>query len=347
MKLTMDTSDRLSTDEVAKAASLAEELFQEDVERRSVVAAAEEVGIPPEYLERATQLLKAEKVEHRKRAAKRRNAVIAATCIIVTGASINLLLSRLHPVETPYTTPALSQSIQPKTAPVSHRPKVPLASLYSVGLVPVNTMAPIMVRSGNVGPYATSITFSNLYGEPVNVYEMQKSEIETTGGAPVFRFSLKPGETRMEDTAFGHPWLVTDKSNRNLGLFFPSSSPSLAAIQSKEVIQSLTDVTASDRQYDFPGYLQPLNDNIPTAPAGKAHGMPTAIEIVNLHGESVDVFQIGNNGARTFKHDLPSGMNFVSEASTSDLWVVSGQDGQIVARFRPNPIPMTGIVWPN
>jgi hypothetical protein len=190
------------------------------------------------------------------------------------------------------------------------------------------------------GRFTTTLTFQNQYAESVNIVQLDDS------GDRVHKFAVNPGGTMSVDTPFGAPWLITDSKDRTLGIFFAPASPSRATIPSRDIFDSLRDVAPMDRQYDFFGYLQPLNENMPVPSSHGKPGLQTEIEFVNLRDLPVDLYEVGPDDVRGMVKVLGPGMNYVSDTSTNNSWVVTDDNGGMIARYKPQGNPMPAIIWP-
>jgi len=245
-----DQSDELSTDGISKATSLADELYRRDVERKSVVAAAEEIGIPAEYLARAAVRIQAEKALRAETLAKRRKVAAIAGCVVVIAVAVNVTFRRSLSAEEAAANLPQSVIASPAVKKPAPNPPVissPDADAISVSILPLEPTAPVAISSHDIASYPVHLTFANQYEKPVDVYEMSAE------GAPAFRFTLATGKMRNQPTAFGHAWLITDEKGKNLGAVFPQGGNGICAIPSAVVLDSLVSVAATDRRFDFPG----------------------------------------------------------------------------------------------
>jgi len=340
-----DPSGELSTDGISKATSLADELYRRDVERKSVVAAAEEIGIPAEYLARAAVRIQAEKALRAETLAKRRKVAAIAACVVVIAVAVNVTFRRSLSAEEAAANLPQTGIAAPAGKKSSSSPPVlssPDPDAVSVSVLPFEPTAPVAVSSHEVGSYPAHLTFANQYEKTVDVHEMSAE------GVPDFRFTLAPGKMRNQPTAFGHPWLITDEKGKNLGVVFPQGGNGICAIPSAVVLHSLVFVSKTDRRFDFPGYLQPVADEesrTKGGPAAAAHRLQTAIEFVNFTGLPADLYRAETGAARTKVTTIAPGANFVATSYTADRWIAVDAQHDVIGTFKPDPIPRTAILW--
>jgi len=341
----MGQNNELSPEEISKAATLADRLLDQDVERKSAIDAAAEIGIPATYLQKAATEIQREKANRQEAALRRRRVATAAAIIIITAVAVNLIVWRNTVAATSRENAENVRISRLKvgrpTVPDAF-PDLPAAQMTSVNLVPVASNVPITLKAvSGEHPVRTYIRFRNDSNRPVNA-----NEVGSTGGV-TFRYTLAPGEVHKQITYFGTPWVITDRGGNNIGVFFPTSTPSTASIPDGAVLSSLAgDETNLDRAViDFGSFLKPLTADTADRASGST-GPKSMIEFVNMRTSVVDVYRTGIDGSQSSEQRLGPGENVGVETTMSDTWFVVDEQHALLYRFRADPVARTAIIWP-
>lgn len=342
-------TEQLSADAISKAASLAEDLRRQDVERQSIAAAAEEVGIPQEYLTRAAAAIQAETALRHATIARRRKIAAISTCVIVIVAAVQITIWRtLHVGDYPAATdlsatePALSKpATVPSLPDISN--SIPTVLL---SIVPVFAEEPILACTHplKIPLPEASLEIQNNFGQTVEAYEMDKE------GSPQAKYKLLPGQKRKEPAVFGHPWLITDEQGNNLGLIFPQASPTRVRIPSQPELDKLRAMAHSGRQNQLNGFLTPSQSRprpgATFTPSAASDRLESAIEFLNLSGERVELYRTDAKGTRSLINTLDPDANFAVRTYAGDYWAVVDQEHDVIATYKAEIIPRTAILWP-
>jgi hypothetical protein len=305
----MQQSRHLTPQEMNRAVSLAAELLEHDTENKSIIAATEEVGVPPEYMTRAVALIQAEKLRNKATAQRRFQAVTAAICVAVAYWAVQ----------------SISRSMR---APVDSGMTV---RSVGAGLVPIRITAiavgiGVDLVSQNMNEqYPTTVEFHNMAKEAVQLYQLD------IGGNRQFTVALPPLGVIKENTWFTHPWLITDENLDNIGVVYPPANPSRVNIQ-------LPNALAAKQQ----GYIVPMADTDAGPVPAASFGKQTAIELVNMTGGSVDLYRVSPNGERDHTATLADGAAICVTTQESDRWLADGDSVQ--ETFKPTETPNVALI---
>jgi hypothetical protein len=199
----------LTPSEAQRALAVAAEWQEQHRERQAFAAAAAEVGVKEEYLERAAAAVIAERRSHGRRFSRRHWGL----CGVLAAAAVALAATVPHIL-----TPAASIHGADQTIAASAT-----APVVEGRLIAATPDLLAHARSLN-HQYATSITFVNRRATPVALYW-----IDYNGGRDLYT-KIAPGETITQPTYRTHPWLLTDDDQKIIGMVYASRDPARVTI---------------------------------------------------------------------------------------------------------------------
>jgi hypothetical protein len=306
----MRKAGNFTPDEMNKALRLASELYEQDTEHKSTLAATEEMGVPPEYMARAMARIYAERQGKKSTVRVWMQAAVAVICFAAIYWSARSITQSVR-------NPAYANG---PAAPPPDFSRMPTElSQLPLGFGPDAKV----VTHGMNQQYPTTIQFHNASRETVQLYQLDSQ------GARHFTARLPNMGLITENTWFTHPWQITDTQSNSLGVVYPSCEPGQVDIRPFPAMVSS-------------GYSLPLAAKDADPVVAASRGLSTAIEIVNVSGEPAALYRLAWDGTRERIGTLAKGEGIFEPTWENERWVA--KNDEVDDTFKPDLNPTVAVI---
>jgi len=329
-------SPPLTPDELARAAALAAQLYEEDVQRSSAIRAAGEIGVPPDYLARAISRM----IDQKSTGAAEQNARTTSIRSVVLGVLTALgFLAVLWPLAIWWgpspTTFAKTPATNPHIITLKNDPIAPFSrETVSIEPIPLAKNAVVRFRKQNQ-QIATKMVFRNNTTEKAAILWLDEN------GNPHMLATVPPGRGYWQSTYVGTPWVAILASGR-AGLYFPTANETIADIPANPRSFADSQSTAYEKPLTV-GPSMPSAAMLPATTIGSS-----ALDFVSLYPSDVNIYSVGPSHQATYITTLAPNHDFwITIADAGTLWVITDQAGKIVETFgQPAYMAGTAVIAP-